>query len=212
MSDNRDERRRAIELVIAVAVVVISLASLFTAVYQAVVTRQTLEATVWPRVEWENSNYDEERRTSAITIAIANRGVGPARISRAERLLNGERVPNVRSLLLACCVAGESAEERESAVGALFESNDLVMFTSTVDGAALTPGQRRTLVTFEHPAEQSPALPVWERLNEARNELDLAVCYCSVFDDCWITKSRAFTQTTESTRGCPTETAPGFTG
>jgi len=45
MSDNRDERRRAVELVIAVAVVVISLASLFTAVYQAVVTRQTLEAT-----------------------------------------------------------------------------------------------------------------------------------------------------------------------
>ena len=91
MSDSRDERRRAIELVIAVAVVVISLASAFTAVYQAVVTRQTLEATVWPRVEWENSNYDEERRTSAITIAIANRGVGPARIADGAALTPGQQ-------------------------------------------------------------------------------------------------------------------------
>jgi archaellum component FlaF (FlaF/FlaG flagellin family) len=212
MSDNQDERRRAIELVIAVAVVVISLASLFTAVYQAVVTRQTLEATVWPRVEWENSNYDEERRASAITIAIANRGVGPARISRAELLLNGERVPNVRSLLVGCCIPGASAEERESAIGKVFESEELVMFTSTVDGAALTPGQQRVLVTFERPAEQSPALPIWDRLNKARDELDLVVCYCSVFDDCWTTKARAFTQTTESIGSCPKEDVPGFTG
>jgi hypothetical protein len=212
MSEDQDERRRAIELVIAVAVVVISLASLFTAVYQSVVMRQTLEATVWPRVEWDNSNYDEERRSNAITIAIANRGVGPARISRAELRLDGERLPNVRSLLLGCCVAGASAEEREAAIDKVFEGNDLVMFTSTVDGAALAPGQRRVVVMFERPAEQSPALPLWNRLDEARDELDLTICYCSVFDDCWITKARAFTQTTESIRSCPIEESTGFTG
>ena len=77
MSENPNDRRRIIELVIASSVVVISLASLFTAVYQSVVMRRTLEAAVWPRV------------------------------------------------------------------------------------------------------------PIWNRLNKARDVLDLAVCYCSVFDDCW---------------------------
>jgi len=47
MSHNQNERLRAIELVIAFAVVVICVASLFTAVYQAVVMRQTLEAPGW---------------------------------------------------------------------------------------------------------------------------------------------------------------------
>src|SRR5688572_7082982 len=105
-------RRRTIELVIAVAVVAISLASLFTAVYQSIIMRRTLEASVWPRVEWENSSYDDERRMNAIIFALANRGVGPARIARVEVLLKGERVGNEDALLLDCCVAGETREER----------------------------------------------------------------------------------------------------
>ena len=36
------------------------------------------------RVEWESSNYDEARLTDAITIAIGDRGVAPARVSLAE--------------------------------------------------------------------------------------------------------------------------------
>src|SRR5262245_46175544 len=165
MSADPNERRRTVELIVAVAVVVISLASLFTAVYQSVVMQRTLEASVWPRVEWENSNYDEERRANAITLAIANRGVGPARIARAELIFEGKRMSNARSLLLACCVDGATQKDRELNYRTLIESRALLLFTSTVDGAALTPGQHRALVAFERPAEQSPALSVWDRLN-----------------------------------------------
>src|SRR5262245_65518032 len=111
-TEPEERRRRTIELVIAAAVVAISLASLFTAVYQSIVMRRTLEASVWPRVEWENSNYDEERRVNAITFAIANRGVGPAQIERREILLQGKRVGNEDALLLDCCIDGATAEER----------------------------------------------------------------------------------------------------
>src|SRR5262245_35949466 len=212
MTADQNNRRSRVELVIAVAVVVISLASLFTAVYQSVVMQRTLEASVWPRAEWENANFDEERRANAITFAIANRGVGPARIARAELLLKGTRMPNARSLLLACCIDGATQEERESNIRTLTESGDLRLFTSTVDGAAFHPGQKRALLVFDRPVDGNPALPVWDRLNTARDALDLAVCYCSVFDDCWITRARAFTQSTEPIRGCRTEEAPGFSG
>ena len=74
VTDPGERRWRVIEIVIAGAIVAISLASLFTAVYQSIIMRRTLEASVWPRVEWENSNYDEERGVNAIIFALANRG------------------------------------------------------------------------------------------------------------------------------------------
>ena len=213
MATESGERRwRVIELVIAGAVVAISLASLFTAVYQSIVMKRTLEASVWPRVEWENSSYDEERRVNVITFALANRGVGPARIARVEILRKGERMGNEDALLLNCCVDGETREERSVTLKRLTERGDMTTFTSTLDGAALTPGQERILFEFERPVEDRLALAVWDRLNEIRDELDLTVCYCSVFDDCWTTRARAYTQSTEPVRSCPSEPEPGFAG
>ena len=109
-TDPGERRWRVVELVIAGALVAISLASLFTAVYQSIVMRRTLEASVWPRVEWENSNYDEQRRVNTIVLGLANRGVGPAQIARVEILLGRERVPNEDALLVDCCVDGETGQ------------------------------------------------------------------------------------------------------
>jgi hypothetical protein len=207
-TDPGERRWRVIELVIAGAIVVISLASLFTAVYQSIIMRRTLEASVWPRVEWENSNYDEEHRANAIIFGLANRGVGPARIARVEILYKGKRMGNENVLLLDCCVGGGTQEERSVTLKRLTGRT----FTSTLDGVALTPGQERILFQFDRPVEDSLALAVWDRLNKIRDELDLTVCYCSVFDDCWITRARAYTQATEPVRTCPSEPEPGFVG
>ena len=211
-TESEERRRRAVELVIAGAIVAISLASLFTAVYQSIVMRRTLEATVWPRVEWENSNYDEERRVNAITFAISNHGVGPALIARVEILLEGKRVGNENALFLKCCLDGASPEGRVATLRRLMQRGDLMTFTSTLDGVALTPGQERILLQFERPVENSPALAVWNRLNKVRDELDLTVCYCSVFGDCWIASARAYKQTTVPVSRCPSAPEPGFTG
>ena len=211
-TEPQERRGRALELVIAAAVVVISLASLFTAVYQSIVMRRTLEASIWPRVEWENSNYDEERRVNSITLALANHGVGPARIVRVEILLEGKRVRNENALLLRCCIDGATPEERLATLRTLTERNDLMTFTSTLDGTALTPGQKRVLFQFERPVENGPALPIWNRLNKVRDELDLTVCYCSVFDDCWNARARAYKQETEPVAACRSGSEPGFTG
>jgi hypothetical protein len=207
-TDPGERRWRVIELVIAGAIVAISLASLFTAVYQSIIMRRTLEASVWPRVEWQNSSYDEQRRVNAIIFALANRGVGPARIARVEILFKGQRIGNEDALLLDCCVDGETREERSVTLKRLTEQT----FTSTLDGAALTPGQERILFQFDRPVDDSPALAVWDRLNKMRDKLDLTVCYCSVFDDCWTTRARAYMQATEPVRSCPNEPEPGFAG
>jgi len=208
VTDPGERRWRVIELVIAGAIVVISLASLFTAVYQSIIMRRTLEASVWPRVEWENSNYDEEHRANAIIFGLANRGVGPARIARVEILFKGKRMGNENVLILDCCVDGGTQAERSVTLKRLTGQT----FTSTLDGVALTPGQERILFQFERPVEDSLALAVWDRLNKVRDELDLTVCYCSVFDDCWNARARAYKQETEPVDACPSGSEPGFTG
>ena len=213
MTTEPDERRRrTIELVIAGAVVAISLASLFTAVYQSFVMRRTLEASVWPRVEWENSNYDEERRVHAITFGLANHGVGPARIVRVEILFKGESVGNEEALLRKCCVDGTTPEERSATLRRLTERGDFMTFTSTLDGSALAPSQKRVLFEFERPAAESPAIGVWNQLNMVRDQLELRVCYCSVFDDCWNARARAYVQAAEQVDSCPSGREPGFIG
>ena len=92
--------------------------------------RRTLEASVWPRVEWENSSYNEERRVNAIIFALANRGVGPARIARVEILLKGERMANEDALLLGCCLDGETREERSLTLKRLTEQRSRARSTA----------------------------------------------------------------------------------
>jgi hypothetical protein len=121
-------------------------------------------------------------------------------------------VRNEDVLLLECCIDGATPKERFATLRELTERGDLMTFTSTLDGAALTPGQERILFQFERPVENSPALAVWNRLNEIRDELELTVCYCSVFDHCWSARARAYSQATEPVGRCPTAPEPGFIG
>jgi hypothetical protein len=211
-TESEERRRRAIELVIAIAIVAISLASLFTAVYQSIVMQRSLEASVWPRVEWENSNYDEERRVNAITFAISNHGVGPAVIARVAILLEGKRVGNENALLLNCCLDGATPAERFATLRKRTGQGELMTYTSTLDGVAVAPGQKRILFQFERPGADSPAIPVSDGLNKVRDELQLTVCYCSVFGDCWSARARGYKQATEPVRSCTVGLEPGFTG
>jgi hypothetical protein len=47
---------------------------------------------------------------------------------------------------------------------------------------------------------------VWRRLNIARNELRLRACYCSVFDECWV--SSLATTRAERVAACPAPAVP----
>ena len=73
-------QHRMIELVVAVSVVVISLASLFVAVYQGIVMDRTMKASVMPVIQVESGNIDDDRETWVMTINVKNTGLGPAEV------------------------------------------------------------------------------------------------------------------------------------
>ena len=55
---------------------------------------------------------------------------------------------------------------------------------------SLPAGEQRKLLTWAKPTE-SAALSAWVHVNDVRNGLEVEACYCSLFDECWLTNATA---------------------
>lgn len=133
---------------------------------QARATERMQMASVWPRVAYGSSNVsaDGKRR---ITLSLFNQGVGPARVRAVEVRYGGRAYPGLRQIVSACCTNGPTK------VG---------LGLSTVRGEVIRPGEELLFGLLE--PGMTPA-SVYDRFNAERMKLQVRVCYCSVFDDCW---------------------------
>lgn len=185
----QDRHVRWVEIIIAVSVVVISVASLFVAVYQSHVMQRQLEASVLPILSYSHGNYDVETETQLLAFTIGNRGLGPADIHTLHLVYEGERYSNLYSYFQACCVDADqfADDNRQHAWTRLFQDHNLAMTTSTVRGQLLAPGDDITFIHLPQNEEEGPARQIWEALNQARWSTEVELCYCSVFDQCWRT-------------------------
>ncbi|WP_374438360.1 hypothetical protein [Inhella sp.] len=58
--------------------------------------------------------------------------------------------------------------------------------TGTLDGTVLPARETCTGLYWARPSEKAPAqLALWQLANQARGQLQIEFCYCSVFDECW---------------------------
>ena len=67
---------RLVEVIVAVSVVIISIASLFVAVYQGIVMDRTLKASVLPIIQAGTSNLDPETGEWKLALRVENTGLG----------------------------------------------------------------------------------------------------------------------------------------
>ena len=181
----RSSRIRLIEIIVAVAVTIISVASLFVAVYQGVVMQRQLEASVLPIPTVSHANYDSSEQRYRVTYTLSNRGLGPVDV-RWVHFIRDETVYPAPQLFYISLVEGHDAdpEGRVAAWQRLFDDNQVL--TSPVAPVLLAPDDQTTFIAFARPPEDSPDRAYWERLNAARWETEVLVCYCSVFNQCWI--------------------------
>ena len=186
----RAGRIRLVELAVAASVVVISIASLGVALYQGRVMERTLAANVWPSMQFELSNFDQDSQQWRLVLSFSNQGVGPAQMRDLVLRLDGETLSGgVGGFLASCCAPEEvAAADRERWVGGLFRQGRLRALQSTVSPRVFAPGQSVEFVTLYRPDETDPvARALWEAADEARRRLEVEICYCSVFEDCWRT-------------------------
>ncbi len=195
---------RIIELVVAVSVVVISVASLFVAVDQSRFQRRTLEASVLPVIQYGSGNYDAERSEWIMTVRFTNTGLGPADSRYLGLFWDGEEIRDTSAFLARCCVSEEVPEaDRLAYVHQAFRDGQMAFLFDSVEGRFFAPQESVDYIEFGRPdAEAQPVgRAIWQSLDQVRHEIEVEACYCSVFDDCWM--SRFPDQSREPVEFCP---------
>jgi hypothetical protein len=203
----RTSRIRLIEIVVAVSVVVISVASLAVALFQGVVMQRALEAQVLPIIHYDTGNYDDRTNEWRMTFSIANNGLGPTEVRSFQMSWQDTVLLEAADLMVMCCVPEEIPEDQRRAyVFSAFQTGNMRIYTDHVQGRYFAPQQEITFIRFPRPdqATAPEAYGIWRQLDEIRHEIEVEVCYCSVFDDCWMARFPA--RSREPVRQCPAPT------
>ena len=161
----------------AAVALLVSVVSLWVGVRTEQANRKMVDANYrmvaaasWPFLQLDSGNGNEDGRPT-IALTLQNAGVGPAKIKTFELFWKGKAYPNAKVLLEACC----TSQQKKSWAVSTAPSKDFV----------LRAGDSRRLLGFPLTADN---VEMWKAFDRVRfSELSYRVCYCSVFDECWVT-------------------------
>jgi hypothetical protein len=153
------------DLILGCLAVVLSMVSVFIAMRDNRTMERMVAASTWPNISYGTDN-DTKEAPNTITLNLKNTGVGPARLETLELFYKGKPMSSSVEFLRSCCGKGHRSY-------GISEWRDDV----------LPARDEISLISF--PAQgNDPA--VWATLNAERMNVRLRVCYCSVFDECWV--------------------------
>lgn len=172
-----NSRRSQIAQLSSVLALAISFLALALGAYQTRLMQEQARASVWPYVTIGN-NEDTTPDKESFTWRADNNGVGPAKIESVQVFLDGTPYRNWRELF------AKLAPEQEFH-GATTSLNGIVLPASL---------NRETTVEMVKPNTPERA----KVFQQAEKRITIEVCYCSVYDECWIAHSLKATSETVS--------------
>ncbi len=158
-----------VDFILGGLAVLMSAVSIFIAVHHGQTMEKLVEANSWPNISFGTSN-ELPGQPETITLSIRNTGVGPARVDTFEVFYVDTPVKNFAALLKACCDAQSD-----------------FFSVSLVRDEVMPAREEIDFATF---AAKPNKRVVWDALNQKRMNVRVRVCYCSVFDECWVKDSR----------------------
>jgi hypothetical protein len=148
-----------------------------------------VQANSWPLLQRYQSDGDPHG-PRVFSLVVWNNGVGPAKVESVEVFWKGRPVHNPRELEEMCC-----QRDRAASVPGV-ETNSLM-------GSVLRAGEVRSILSFPEDAEH-------ERLTEGLRislaDIAWKACYCSVFDECWMSDLK--TMHPPGVKECPVPKVP----
>lgn len=188
---NKWAGRRWLDIAVALLALVISIVSIFVAQKSNQSMERVMRAGAWPFVQIGSGNTSDEG-VREISFDVANVGTGAAQVYTFEMEVDGAPLPAgghlLTRLLQACCeeeftAAAELAGGESAAIGP--------ELSSPVAERFLAPNSSIYALRWQW-SEQNAEL--WAALDRARQSgrIVSTVCYCSVFDDCWIAHTNTF--------------------
>ncbi len=159
------------QTLIGLSALLLSLCGLSIAIYEASLIRQAQRASVWPYVEVSASIHRDR-----ISLRVQNSGVGPARIRAAAVTYKGETQANWSDLIRSVV--------RDDTVRVRVKN----LYTSFINGRVFPPDSPQETI-FRVVADSGVTSPAFITLLQDAiydHRVDVAVCFCSVYEECWI--------------------------
>lgn len=161
------------EMLVGISAVVIGLCALAVSFYETKLMREEQRAAVMPLLELARSHFvdsenSEDNRTR-LWLHTENVGIGPARVLDFKVTVDGKPYPTWGA-----------------AMQALLGRNTPINYgQSTIIGRTIPP--ERTVRMFDlHNIELA------EDILAQFDRLDFEACFCSIFDECWVTSYSTF--------------------
>jgi hypothetical protein len=163
---------RLIDLAVPLSALAVSVISLVVAIHYGRTMREMADANArlvqansWPLLQFTTGNANEAGQPE-ITLKIENAGVGPAKLISLEIFLGEDRIRTPRDLINSL----EPAAGRPQ------------LSLGTTLPMVLRAGNDALILGLKREGQET----LWNKLNTARFELRFRACYCSVFDECWV--------------------------
>ncbi len=191
---------RWVDYIIAGSALLVSVISLFLAIGHGRTMEKLVAANSWPNVEAVVS-LRPDADGAAFGVGFRNSGVGPALVQSVEVWDGARPVASIKALLKTVADAGGTG------------SRPLDYLMSDVTGSVVASRETAKLLDVV-----LPKVPV-VTLVPLSARLRVRVCYCSVFDDCYIRDTATPRARPEAVKACPvpavafddgaTDTIPG---
>lgn len=157
---------------ITIAILLVSISSLVVALVHsrtlermADANARLVEANSWPFLSYDTSNGQ------AISMSISNEGIGPAKVEAIEVKWAGRAQRNADELLKACCS---------------FVPKTANVEYELISGRVLRAGQSANILKLPRTVADAAAFDALDHRARISPKLTVNVCYCSIFDQCWL--------------------------
>ena len=160
---------RSPQTMIALSAVVLSVCGLFISIYETSLIREQQRASVWPNVEIQPSI-----RNDSLKIFVQNSGIGPARIMNASVSYQGEVKDNWADVINSFN----------------FRSDEMSDYQSLIQGSVLPPDSEQEMIFRVASSAENPQTNLAIQIGRSilQENLNITICYCSVYDECWTTQ------------------------
>jgi hypothetical protein len=157
-------RAARVDRILSICAGVAAITAVAVSLYQTALARRQLRASAWPYLSQSNSFV----AGTPYTRTVSNEGVGPAMVRSFKVMADGKPVATWDDAVQT--LTGAPATQ--------------LVYSTFRRGSVVQPGTSRVLLTI-------PAGPQAAKFWQAsQTRLVTKVCYCSVYDECWMADSR----------------------
>ena len=164
--------RKWLDIIVASSALFVSVVSLAVAMRTADANARLVSASSWPFLSY-SAGTESSTGVKRIHMAVFNAGVGPAKIEAVELTWKGVAYSTDEAFLTACCGTDPASKAFDS---------------SLLTNEVLRAGERIEFLGFKETTNPM-AFGALQNAMLSR-DLQLNVCYCSIFDECWKPTSR----------------------